>query len=122
MRQIVAIVKPFIAEQVIRTLAELPCITLTAREAKGFGRQKNYLDLYRNDEFSLIFVAKVEISLIIDDQWVEAAIDRITAAARTGRLGDGKIMVLPLLGDPIPIYDASLDQEPSTNSTPVNND
>ncbi|MBX3417827.1 MAG: P-II family nitrogen regulator [Pirellulaceae bacterium] len=109
MKQIIAIVKPFIAEQVIRAVAELPYVELTAHEAKGFGRQKNYLDLYRTNEFSLMFVAKVEISLIVEDELVEAAIEKITTAARTGRLGDGKIMVLPVLGTPLQINENESD-------------
>jgi nitrogen regulatory protein PII len=67
------------------------------REVKGYGRQKNYLERYSDTEFSLVFIAKVEISLIVDDADVEEAIARINQSSRTGRLGDGKILVLPVL-------------------------
>lgn len=103
MKQVIAIVKPFLAERVLNAIAEFTIDDLTVREAKGFGRQKKYLELYRNNEFSLIFVAKVEISFIADETILNAVIDRITAVSRTGRLGDGKIMVVPIHGDPISI-------------------
>jgi nitrogen regulatory protein PII len=99
MKQVIAIVKPFNAERVLKNLRDLPIEECTVREVKGFGRQKNYLDLYRNNEFSLIFVAKVEIAFVVGDEWVDTAIERINAASRTGRLGDGKILVLPLWGE-----------------------
>lgn len=97
MKQVIAIVKPFLAEKVVRALADLPLEDMVIREVKGYGRQKNYLDRYKENEFSLVFVAKVEISLILDDQWVEEAIQRINTSSRTGRMGDGKILVLPVL-------------------------
>ncbi len=103
MKLVIAIVRPFVAEGVLNAIADLAVEDVTIREAKGFGRQKNYLDLYRNNEFSLMFVAKVEISMLVADDLVEAVIKRITDASRTGRLGDGKILVLPLAGEPVPL-------------------
>ena len=96
MKQIVAIVKPFLAEKVIESIADQAVEELSVREVKGYGRQKNYLDQYGENEYSLAFVPKVEISIWADGQNVDAIIDRITSVSRTGRLGDGKIMVLPV--------------------------
>lgn len=97
MKQVIAIVKPFLAEKVVRALADLPLEDMVIREVKGYGRQKNYLERYKDNEFSLVFVAKVEISLILSDDYVEEAIKRINDSSRTGRMGDGKILVLPVL-------------------------
>lgn len=95
MKQIVAIVKPFLAEKVIESIANQPIEELSVREVKGYGRQKNYLDQYGENEYSLAFVPKVEISVWAEDDVVESIIDQIVSVSRTGRLGDGKIMVLP---------------------------
>jgi len=97
MKEVIAIVKPFLAEKVVAALADLPRAEMVIREVKGYGRQKNYLERYSDTEFSLVFVAKVEISLIVEDADVEEAIVRINQSSRTGRLGDGKILVLPVL-------------------------
>lgn len=97
MKEVIAIVKPFLAEKVVAALGDLPRSEMVIREVKGYGRQKNYLERYSDTEFSLVFVAKVEISLIVDDADVEQAIARINQSSRTGRLGDGKILVLPVL-------------------------
>lgn len=96
MKQVLAIVKPFLAEAVVSGLQELPLIDLIVREVKGYGRQRSYLDEYRGDEFSHVFVAKVEITAWLEDADVEQAIQVITLQSRTGRLGDGKILVLPV--------------------------
>jgi nitrogen regulatory protein PII len=97
MKEVIAIVKPFLAEKVVLALADLPRSEMAIREVKGYGRQKNYLERYSDTEFSLVFVAKVEISLVLEDDFVEEAIERINRSSRTGRLGDGKILVLPVL-------------------------
>ena len=96
MKLIVAIVKPFLAERVLNALAELEIEELNVREVKGYGRQKNYLERYLSNEYSHAFVAKVEISIWIEDDLAESAIERINFASRTGRLGDGKILDLPV--------------------------
>ena len=70
---------------------------ISIREVKGYGRQKNYLDQYGENEYSLAFVPKVEISIWVHDEHVESIIEQIVAVSRTGRLGDGKIMVLPVV-------------------------
>ena len=98
MKQIVAIVKPFLAEKVIESIAAHPVEEISIREVKGYGRQKNYLEAYGENEYSLAFVPKVEISIWAEDQQVESIVDQIVAVSRTGRLGDGKILILPVMG------------------------
>ena len=97
MKQIVAIVKPFLAERVVASIAGKQVEEISTREVKGYGRQKNYLDQYGENEYSLAFVPKVEISIWVQDEQVESIIEQIVAVSRTGRLGDGKIMVLPVV-------------------------
>lgn len=98
MKQIVAIVKPFLAEKVIESLADLTYEEISIREVKGYGRQKNYLDQYGENEYSLAFVPKVEISIWAHDENTQSIIERICEVSRTGRLGDGKVLVLPVVG------------------------
>ena len=95
MKQIIAVVKPYLAEKVLLGLEQSPLEALSVREVKGFGRQKSYLDQYRGSEYSLAFLPKVEISLWVDDARVEEVVHEIVELARTGRIGDGKIFVLP---------------------------
>ena len=97
MKQIVAIVKPFLAERVVASIADKQVEEISIREVKGYGRQKNYLNQYGENEYSLAFVPKVEISIWVHDEHVESIIEQIVAVSRTGRLGDGKIMVLPVV-------------------------
>ncbi len=97
MKQIVAIVKPFLAEKVLESLRLAPLEALHVREVKGYGRQKSYLDQYGDSEFSLAFLPKVEISMWVDDARAEEILRNVQKAARTGRIGDGKILVLPAL-------------------------
>lgn len=96
MKQIVAIVKPFLAEKVIEGLKRAPLEALNVREVKGYGRQKNYLNEYSDTEYALAFLPKVEISLWVDDARVDEIVRKIIEVARTGRMGDGKIFVLPV--------------------------
>ena len=98
MKQIIAIVKPYLAEKVLESLQRAPLEALTVREVKGFGRQKSYLDEYGETEYSLAFLPKVEIEMWADDTRVEEIVKKIVAVARTGRMGDGKVFVLPILG------------------------
>jgi nitrogen regulatory protein PII len=95
MKQIVAIVKPYLAEKVLEALKRAPLEACSVREVKGYGRQKSYLDQYGDSEYSLAFLPKVEINLWVDDSRAEETIRRIVEVARTGRMGDGKIFVLP---------------------------
>jgi nitrogen regulatory protein PII len=88
------VVKPFCAEAVLRAIGELDVAACVVREAKGYSRQKGYLDRYVGSEYSMAFIPKVEISVWVGDQRAEEVADRITRAARTGRIGDGKIFIL----------------------------
>ena len=94
MKQLTIMVKPFRAEAVLRAVAELDVVACQVREAKGYGRQKGYLDQYIGSEYSLAFLPKVEIIVWVRDELVEQARERIVKAARTGRIGDGKVFVL----------------------------
>ncbi len=95
MKQVVAIVKPFLAEKVLDGLKRALLEACSVREVKGYGRQKSYLDQYAESEYSLAFLPKVEITLWVDDSRVEEIVRKIVEVARTGRMGDGKIFVLP---------------------------
>ena len=95
MKEILAVLKPFLAERVLEALKLAPLEACTVREVKGYGRQKSYLDQYGDSEYSLAFLPKVEICLWVEDGRVEEVVERIVAVARTGRMGDGKIFVLP---------------------------
>ena len=95
MKQIIAVVKPFMAEKVLDALKRSPLEALYVREVRGYGRQKSYLDQYSDTEFSEAFLPKVEISMWVEDDRCEEIIQKVVAAARTGRIGDGKILVLP---------------------------
>jgi nitrogen regulatory protein PII len=94
MKQITVVVKPFRAELVLKTIAELGISACVVREAKGYSRQKGYLERYAGSEYSLAFLPKVEITLWIDDADVESVGEKIVNIARTGRIGDGKVFVV----------------------------
>ena len=94
MTQIIAIVKPYLAEKVLDALKDLPLEACDVCEVKGYGRQKSYLDEYRGSEFSLAYLPKVEITLWVDDLRVDEVARTIVDVARTGRMGDGKIFIL----------------------------
>ena len=95
MKEVIAIVKPFLAERVLEALKFAPLEACTVREVKGYGRQKSYLDQYGDSEYSLAFLPKIEIQLWVDDARLEEVLGRVLAVARTGRIGDGKIFVMP---------------------------
>ncbi|HVS34794.1 MAG TPA: P-II family nitrogen regulator [Gemmataceae bacterium] len=94
MKQFTIVVKPFRAEAVLRAIAELDVASCVVREAKGYSRQKGYLDRYQGSEYSMAFIPKVEIIVSVPDDRAEDAADHIVRAARTGRIGDGKVFVL----------------------------
>lgn len=95
MKQVIAVVKPFLAEKVLQGLKRAPLQAVSVREVKGFGRQKAHLEEYDDGEFSQAFLPKVEITLWVDDARVKEIVDQVEQIARTGRIGDGKIFVLP---------------------------
>jgi nitrogen regulatory protein P-II 1 len=94
-KQLIAIVKPHLAERVIEALRRAPLEALTVREVQGYGRQKNRLAEYGQSEYALAFLPKVEIEAWVDDSRAQEVVERIVQAARTGRMGDGKVFVLP---------------------------
>ena len=95
MKEVIAIVKPFLAERVLAALGRSPLEACTVREVKGYGRQKNYLDQYGESDYSQAFLPKIEISMWVEDHRVDEVVDRVVAVARTGRMGDGKVFVMP---------------------------
>ena len=93
MKQITAVIKPFKLEEVREALAEVGVTGLTVTEVKGFGRQKGHTELYRGAEYVVDFLPKVKIEVVVPDQDVDRCVDAIVGAARTGKIGDGKIFV-----------------------------
>ena len=96
MQQIVTVIRPHLAEEVLTSLRRAPIEALSVTEVKGYGRQKSYLDEYQETEYSQAFVPKVEITLWVDDSRCEEVLEKIVAVARCGRIGDGKILVMPV--------------------------
>ena len=94
MKKIEAIIQPFKLDEVKEALQEVGVQGITVTEAKGFGRQKGHTELYRGAEYVVDFLPKVKIEIVIGEKLVEAAVEAIQKAARTGRIGDGKIFVL----------------------------
>ncbi|MBK4736898.1 P-II family nitrogen regulator [Noviherbaspirillum pedocola] len=93
MKQITAIIKPFKLDEVREALAEVGVNGLTVTEVKGFGRQKGHTELYRGAEYVVDFLPKVKVEAVVDDAVVEDAVEAVIKAARTGKIGDGKIFV-----------------------------
>lgn len=93
MKKIEAIIKPFKLDEVKEALHEIGLKGITVTEAKGFGRQKGHTELYRGAEYVVDFLPKVKIEIVLEDDLVERAIEAITQAAHTGRIGDGKIFI-----------------------------
>jgi len=93
MKKIEAIIKPFKLDEVREALSELGVTGLTVTEVKGFGRQKGHTELYRGAEYVVDFLPKVKVEVILQEAQVESAIESIVKAARTGKIGDGKIFV-----------------------------
>jgi len=93
MKKIEAIIKPFKLDEVKEALHEIGLQGITVTEAKGFGRQKGHTELYRGAEYVVDFLPKVKLEVVLDDNMLERALEAIQQAARTGRIGDGKIFV-----------------------------
>ncbi len=96
MKFIIAIIKPFKLEEVKSALAEVGVEGMTVTEVKGFGRQKGHTEIYRGSEYTVDFLPKVKIEIAIADELASKAIDAIVNAAKTGKIGDGKVFVVPL--------------------------
>jgi nitrogen regulatory protein PII len=91
MKKIEAIIKPFKLEEVKEALAELGVEGMTVMEVKGFGRQKGHTEIYRGSEYTVDFLPKVKIEVVVTDELVEKAVSTIVSAAKTGKIGDGKV-------------------------------
>ncbi|HEX7489119.1 MAG TPA: P-II family nitrogen regulator [Anaeromyxobacteraceae bacterium] len=96
MKKVEAIIKPFKLDEVKQALSEVGVAGLTATEVKGFGRQKGHTELYRGAEYVVDFLPKVKVEVVVSDQLVGRVVEAIERAAKTGRIGDGKIFVVPV--------------------------
>ena len=96
MKLISAVIKPFKLEDVRQALAEAGVQGMTVTEVKGFGRQKGHTELYRGSEYTIDFLPKVKVELVVADPLVHKVVETIIAAAKTGSIGDGKVFVLPV--------------------------
>ena len=96
MKQITAVIKPFKLEEVRESLADVGVSGLPVTEVKGFGRQKGHTELYRGAEYVVDFLPKVKVEVVVKDEDVERVVEAIVAAAKTGKIGDGKIFVTPV--------------------------
>lgn len=96
MKKIEAIIKPFKLEEVKDALGDVGVEGMTVTEVKGFGRQKGHTEIYRGSEYTVDFLPKVKLELVLPDNRVEAAVGAIVKAAKTGKIGDGKVFVSPV--------------------------
>ncbi|MEZ5534780.1 MAG: P-II family nitrogen regulator [Thiolinea sp.] len=96
MKLIQAVIKPFKLDDVREALTEIGVMGMTATEVKGFGRQNGHTELYRGAEYVVDFLPKVKLEIVVSDDQVDAVIEAVTSAAQTGKIGDGKIFVMPV--------------------------
>ncbi len=96
MKKIEAIIKPFKLDEVKEALRDIGIKGMTITEVKGYGRQKGHKEVYRGAEYTVDFVSKIKVEIIVDQSMVDQVIEKIIHAARTGKIGDGKIFVLPV--------------------------
>ena len=96
MKKIEAVIKPFKLEEVKDALTEIGIQGLTVSEVKGFGRQKGHTELYRGAEYVVDFIPKIKIEVVVPDDIAEKVVEAIVNAARTGRIGDGKVFIIPV--------------------------
>jgi nitrogen regulatory protein P-II 1 len=96
MKLVTAIVKPFVLEDVKGALEQLGVLGMTVSEVQGYGRQKGHTEVYRGAEYSVDFVPKVRVEVVADDALADKVVDAVVEAARTGKIGDGKVWVTPV--------------------------
>jgi len=96
MKKIEAVIKPFKLEEVKEALSDFGIVGMTVTEVKGFGRQKGQTEIYHSNEYSVDFLPKIKIEVVLSEDKVDEAVDAILKAARTGKIGDGKIFVMPV--------------------------
>ena len=97
MKIVMAIIKPFKLDEVREALTAVGIQGLTVTEVKGYGRQKGHTEIYRGAEYIVDFLPKVKLEIVVDDEMLDRAVEAIQTAAHTGRIGDGKIFILPIL-------------------------
>jgi nitrogen regulatory protein P-II 1 len=96
MKLVTAIVKPFVLEDVKGALEQIGVLGMTVSEVQGYGRQKGHTEVYRGAEYSVDFVPKVRVEVVADDALADKVVDAVVEAARTGKIGDGKVWVTPV--------------------------
>jgi len=96
MKKILAIIKPFKVDEVKDALTKININGMTITEVKGFGRQKGHKEIYRGAEYQTDFIPKVELSIVVDDERVDAVVETIINSTKTGKIGDGKIFIQPI--------------------------
>ena len=96
MKLVTAIVKPFVLEDVKGALEQIGVLGMTVSEVQGYGRQKGHTEVYRGAEYAVDFVAKIKIEVVVGDENTEKVVDAVVEAARTGKIGDGKVWVTPV--------------------------
>lgn len=96
MKKVEAVIKPFKLDDVKDALTELGIVGMTVTEVRGFGRQKGHTELYRGSEYTIDFLPKVKVEVVVPDRLVDKVVATIVAAAKTGSIGDGKVFVLPV--------------------------
>ena len=96
MKLVTAIVKPFVLDEVKSALEQIGVLGMTVSEVQGYGRQKGHTEVYRGAEYSVDFVPKVRVEVAVDDEIVDKVVDAVVAAARTGKIGDGKVWGTPV--------------------------
>ena len=96
MKLLTAIIKPFTLDDVKEALEQLGLLGMTVSEVRGYGRQKGHTEVYRGAEYSVDFVAKLKVEVLVEDDTADRAVDAVVGAARTGRIGDGKVWVTPV--------------------------
>ena len=96
MKKVEAIIKPFKLDEVKEALHEVGIQGITVTEAKGFGRQKGHTEIYRGSEYTVDFLPKVKVEVVLADDMVDKAVTAVVSAAKTGKIGDGKVFVLPV--------------------------
>lgn len=96
MKLVKAVIKPFKLEEVKEALAEIGIEGMTVTEVKGFGRQKGHTEIYRGSEYTVDFLPKVKVEVVVGDDTVSKTVEAIAKAAKTGKIGDGKIFVIPV--------------------------
>lgn len=96
MKKIEAIIKPFKLEEVKDALSEVGVVGMTVSEVKGFGRQKGHTEIYRGSEYTVDFLPKIKIEVVVADSLAESAVGAIVKSAKTGKIGDGKVFIVPV--------------------------